>query len=100
MVPTTEKKEKVPTVPSFIDDAFIATLPKEKQAYWANRKKGQRGMPNIRPQPKVVKVSDTTIGFDNDGNMIAKSRAVRRRKLPSDPKYTKATHSLKKIRGK
>lgn len=36
-----------------------------------------------------------TTRFDNDGNMVIKNRAARRKRPASDPKYTKATHSLR-----
>lgn len=38
--------------------------------------------------------------IDNDGNLTTKNRAYRRRKPPSDNKYTKNTHKLKKQREK
>ena len=31
--------------------------------------------------------------FDNEGRMIYTNRAARRKRPPTDPKYTKATHS-------
>lgn len=38
--------------------------------------------------------------FDNDGNMVVSNRAARRKKTPSDPAFTKATHSLNLARAK
>lgn len=91
MGPANETKKKhVPTVPDFIDDAFIKTLSKEKQAYWKNRKVGKSGMPDLKPKPKVLSTpQDIQIGFDNDGKMVYKTRALRRRRLPSDNEHTK-----------
>lgn len=36
-----------------------------------------------------------TTRFDNEGNMVISNRAARRRRPATDPKYTKATHSLR-----
>lgn len=33
--------------------------------------------------------------FDNEGNAVITNRAARRKRPKTDPKYTKATHSLK-----
>jgi len=38
--------------------------------------------------------------FDNDGNMVIKTRAARRQRPATDPKYTKSTHSLQLARAK
>lgn len=37
---------------------------------------------------------------DNDGNLVLKNRAYRRRKPPADNWYTKSTHQIKKKRDK
>lgn len=39
-----------------------------------------------------------TTRFDNDGNAVIENRAARRKRPVTDPKYTKATHSLKLAR--
>lgn len=97
MAPTTEKPKHVRKAPDFIDDKFIKTLSKEKQDYWANRKAGKNGNPDLTPAPKAVSApQDIVMGFDRDGNMIAKTRAVRRHKDPSDPKNTKKYNTRKK----
>jgi hypothetical protein len=96
-----KQKVKVPTVPSFISDELVKTLSADKQEYWANRKQGKRGQGDAPKLTKQIKTpDDVTIGFDNNGNMVAKTRAMRRRKPPTENKYTKATHSIKKARNK
>lgn len=99
MAPT-EKKERKYTPPSFIDEEFIKTLSPEKQQYWANRIVGN---PGTGPKPKKSEIKptgDAATYFDNDGNMVVKNRLARRQKEPTDPMFTKATHSLKKARNK
>jgi hypothetical protein len=39
-----------------------------------------------------------TTKFDNDGNAVINNRAARRKRPATDPKFTKATHSLKLAR--
>tara|TARA_B100001250_G_C19490080_1_gene652683 strand:+ start:315 stop:620 length:306 start_codon:yes stop_codon:yes gene_type:complete len=100
MAPETQKKERKYVPPSWIDEEFIKTLSPEKQKYWAYRIQGHPGQ---GPKPKKAEVKPTgkaVTYFDNDGNMVTKNRAARRHKPASDPKYTKATHSLKKKRNK
>lgn len=98
---TTEKPKHVRQAPDFIDDALIATLPPEKQSYWANRKAGKNGNPDLTPKPTVFKTpDDVQIGFDNDGKMVTKTRAMRHRKPPTDVKDTKSTHAINKERQK
>jgi hypothetical protein len=101
MAPQKEKPKHVRKAPDFIDEALIATLSKDKQAYWNRRKEGKNGQDDIRPQPKVIKTpQDVTIGFNNEGQMVAKTRAVRRQKLPTNNTKTKKTHSIVKARSK
>jgi hypothetical protein len=86
----TKPKAKVPAVPDFIDDAVIAKLPKEKQEYWKNRKAGNRGQGIKAKLMKVFKTpKDIVMGFDNNGAMVAKTRAVRRKKKPTNNVHTK-----------
>lgn len=92
---------KIRTVPDFLDSTplmeFVERLKNttpEKREYWLNRLGGKRGIPDTRPEPKVFMVSPTTIGFDNDGKMVPKSRYVRRHRKPSDNKNTKNTWSM------
>lgn len=63
-----------------------------KDEYWKNREAKQRGQGMII-KPKVVENPDSKaeIGFDNNGNMIAKNRAYRRRsiKLPGFNIFTR-----------
>ena len=94
------KKERKCIPPSFINEAFIKTLSKAKQSYWANRIMGNPGQ---GPKPKKAEVKPTTGAttyFDNDGNMIMKNRAARRQRPTVAPKYTKANHPIKKARNK
>lgn len=99
MVPTAEKRKHVRKAPDFIDDKFIATLEKSKQDYWKRRKAGKNGQEDLRPKPKFIKEPQgITMGFDNEGQMVAKTRAMRRQKPATEAKYTKATHSVKKAR--
>lgn len=95
-----EKVERKYTPPSFIDEKIIRNLSPEKRQYWANRILGHPGQ---GPKPKKSEAKPTDGGittFDNNGNMVIKNRAARRQRPATDPKYTKATHSLKKARNK
>lgn len=86
---TKEKPKHVYQPPAWIDDEFIKTLSKEKQEYWANRKKGISGMGEA-PKPKITANTEGgQISFDNDGNMVVKTREYRRKKPTRDNKYTK-----------
>lgn len=65
----------------------------DKDKYWENRKAGKRGQGTI-PKARVVDTqNDAERGFDNDGNVIIKNRAYRRRKLklPGDNQFTRKT---------
>lgn len=89
MVPTTEKPKHVYQPPAWIDEEFIKTLSEDKQKYWANRIQGKSGMGEA-PKPKVTPNTDGgQISFDNDGNMVVKTRAYRRKKPVRDNQYTK-----------
>ena len=100
MMPAKEKVERKYVPPTWIDEKFIKTLTEEKQEYWANRILGKTGQGVKIPKPKVFKASEATISFDNNGNEIVHNRANRRNRPANDPKYTKATHSLKLSRAK
>jgi hypothetical protein len=65
----------------------------DKDKYWENRKAGKRGQGTI-PRPKTVDTDNgAERGFDNDGNIIIKNRAYRRRRirLPGDNQFTQKT---------
>lgn len=99
MAPTQTKKR---TVPDPLDSTPLLELSErlknttpEKREYWLNRLGGKPGTPDLRPKPKVFKVpQDIVMGFDNDGNMVAKTREMRRKKKPYDVKFTKNTWSM------
>lgn len=96
MAPTKEKPKHVYQPPSWIDGKFVRTLSKDKQKYWATRIQG--GAPKPKATSPIKIPEDIVIGFDNSGRMVAKTRALRRQKLPTENKYTKSTHSIKKAR--
>jgi hypothetical protein len=56
--------------------------------------KGQEIYDKLPPESKK------NFDLDNDGNVVSKNRAYRRRKPPTDNWETKATHSIKKKRAK
>lgn len=90
MAPTKEKPKHVYVAPEWIDQKFVKTLSKEKQAYWANRVLGKVGQGEPKNLTKVFKTPENiTIGFDNNGQMVAKTREMRRQKLPADNTKTK-----------
>lgn len=64
----------------------------DKELYWKNREAQKRGQGD-KSKPKVIRDenSKAEIGFDNQGNMIAKTRSYRRRKikLPGSSMFTK-----------
>lgn len=71
----------------------------DKETYWKNRKENKRA-PDPR-SPKLLKTpTDIAMGFDDEGKMYAKTRAMRRAKKPTLNIYTKATHAIKKARNK
>ena len=67
----------------------------DKDKYWENRKAGKRGQGELpkAPAPKQSPTDTAERGFDNNGNMIVKNRAYRRRKirLPGDNRFTQKT---------
>lgn len=91
MAPTTEKPKHVYEPPQWIADIDTKKLPADKAAYWENRKKGVGQ--SVKLKPKVVQADNPEVqmGFDSEGNMYAKTRAVRRQQPPSDPSKTKKT---------
>lgn len=98
MVPEKTEHKYIP--PSWIDQKIVETLSKEKQQYWANRILGRPGQDNKpKLEGKVIKESEVTISFNNDGEMVVHNRAARRQRPFTPPFYTKSTHSLKKLRG-
>lgn len=65
----------------------------DKDKYWENRKAGKNGTGEL-PKPKVQETENSAErGFDNEGNIIVKNRAYRRRriKLPGDNQFTQKT---------
>jgi len=92
-----EQKTHVRQAPDWIDEKTVKSLPEEKQEYWRRRILGKNGQEKFNPKGKVIKTPEgMTVGFDNDGNMVAKNRALRRRKLPTENKYTKSTKKNRK----
>lgn len=90
MVPTTEKKKRVYVPPSWIDLEFIKTLSKDKQKYWANRIQGNPGQGIIKKQEKVVATPQGIgMSFNNAGEMVIRTREMRRQKPTFDNQYTK-----------
>lgn len=101
MTPTKPKPKHIRQAPDWIDEKTVKSLPPEKQYYWHRRLGGQNGQEDNRPKPTVFKTPDNiTIGFDNEGRMVARTRAYRRKKVPTDNKYTKNTHAIQKARKK
>jgi len=99
MVPEKQKKEHKYVPPAWMDEKVIKTLSPEKQQYWANRILGKKGQ-GEPPKPKYTEDhGGATTYSDNEGNMVVKNRAARRRRPITPPYYTKSTHSLKKLRG-
>ncbi len=96
MVPESQiaKPQRKYVPPAWIDEDFVKSLSPEKQVYWANRIQGVPGQGAKPPKAEVKPSGDATTYFDNDGNMVTKNRAARRQAPASDPRYTKATHSL------
>lgn len=72
----------------------------DKETYWKNRKENKRGQGELVLSKLVKTPEDITMGFDDDGKMYAKTRAMRRAKKPTLNIYTKATHAIKKARNK
>lgn len=69
----------------------------DKDKYWENRKENKRGQGEI-PKPRVVESTDgAERGFDNEGNIVVKNRAMRRRRirLPGDNLFTQKTKTKK-----
>lgn len=96
MGPIKQKEKHIYQPPSWIDKIFIKTLSKEKQQYWADRILGKAGNGAYTPKTTVFKTpDDVQMGFDNNGRMVAKTRRLRRHKMPSDTQYTKK-HTLPK----
>lgn len=93
------KKERVYTPPSFIDEAFIKKLPRDKQVYWANRIQGIPGQGAKPAKSEIKPTGEARTFFDNEGNMVVKNRLARRTRPITPPYFTKSTHSLKKLRG-
>ena len=62
----------------------------DKDKYWEQKKDN---VGSKRPKPKVTPTGDAETSFDNEGRMVVKSRAYRRRpiKLPGDNLFTKKT---------
>lgn len=98
MGPAKQKEPHVREAPSWIDPEFVKNLKDiDKKDYWERRLKGLNGQEDLTPKPKVIKTPDNiTIGFDNEGKMIAKTRAYRRKKLPTDNTKTKKQNKRKK----
>ena len=49
---------------------------------------------------KLPEEAKKSFDMDNDGNLVYKNRAYRRRKPPTDNWETKKTHAIKKKRAK
>ncbi len=69
----------------------------DKDKYWKNRKEGKRGQGEL-PKPQITPTdNEAERSFDNEGNMVIKNRAYRRRRirLPGDNLFTKSTKTKK-----
>jgi len=59
----------------------------DKKLYWSNRNSGKRGQGEVPKIPQNSIVPDTaTVGFTNDGQLIIKNRAFRRKNTKIAPK--------------
>lgn len=49
---------------------------------------------------RIPEEARKSLSLDNDGNVVFKNRAYRRKKQPTDNWYTKSTHQIQKKRDK
>lgn len=70
----------------------------DKDKYWENRKSGKRGQENDTPASKYDKPAEVSMGFNNDGEIVVKSRAYRRQRfvLPGQVSATKSKKNKRK----
>lgn len=71
----------------------------DKNEYWKNRKEGKRGQ---SVETSVTELADATlpqganVGFDNDGNMVLRNRAYRRKPMRLPVEKPKLSQKAKK----